>query len=347
MSKPDAWAVTAAAARHVGNVFVAAEVGGTHARLALLARDPAPGSLPAVLDYQVYEGAQWPGLLAIFQHFMKQAGGVARHGVLAIAGYVLDDQVVNRNLPWPVSLRELREGLGLERLEAVNDLEAIAYAAGLAAPSEAAMVLPARAAERGQGPLLVMGAGTGFGMAALLREGEHVKVLPTESGHISLAPGNDLEVDVLRLLLKERGRACYEDLLSGPGVLQLYLAICRLQGVQPRCTRPASVSAAAVAGDDPQARLTLDTFCGLLGSFAADLALAYRASGVYLAGGVLLAIRPLLIGHDAFASRFLDKGVVRPFLETIDVRLVEHERWGVLGAAGLFVENQWAADRAR
>jgi len=341
MSKPDTWTATAAA-RQAGGLLVAAEVGGTHARLALMRHDEGAARPPVVLDYRVYACAEWPGLLAIFRHFVRQAGVAARRGVLAIAGYVLDDEVVNRNLPWPVSLRELREGLGLERLAAVNDLEAIAYAAGFAAPSDAAVVLPGDCAGHGDGPLLVMGAGTGFGMAALLRQGACTRVLPTESGYMSLAPGNDLELNVVRLLLRERGRVCCEDVLSGPGLLRLYLVICRLRGVEARFTRPESVTVAALAGRDSNAQLALDVFCGLLGSVAGDLALAYRAGGVYLAGGVLLAIRSFLPGHEAFASRFLDKGVMRPFLEKVDVRLVEHDRWGVMGAAGLLVESRAA-----
>ena len=74
-------------------------------------------------------------------------------------------------------------------------------------------------------------------------------------------------------------------------------------------------------------------FCAMLGSFAGDLAIMFKASaGVYLAGGILPAFRDFLLASE-FPSRFLNKGVMRTFLASVPVRMIEHGSLGVEGAA--------------
>jgi glucokinase len=110
--------------------FLAADVGGTHARIGLVSREP-DGSRPVtVLQYHRYACAEWPSLTAVLQDFVGQLD----HSVhvdrcaVASAGYVLGDAIVNDNLPWPVSIRDIRDSLGIEQLAVVNDFEAVAYA---------------------------------------------------------------------------------------------------------------------------------------------------------------------------------------------------------------------------
>ncbi|OOQ35702.1 glucokinase, partial [Helicobacter pylori] len=51
---------------------------------------------------------------------------------------------------------------------------------------------------------------------------------------------------------------------------------------------PQIISERALNGDYPICRLTLDTFCSMLGTLAADVALTLGArGGVYLCGGII------------------------------------------------------------
>jgi len=61
--------------------------------------------------------------------------------------------------------------------------------------------------------------------------------------------------------------------------------------------------------------------------------------GVFLAGGILPQIRDLLL-DGTFARRFFNKGVMRPYLEQVPVRLMEHGQLGVIGAASLYMDGQ-------
>ena len=49
-------------------------------------------------------------------------------------------------------------------------------------------------------PIVVLGAGTGFGVAGLARSGRGEIAVATEGGHAAFAPYDDLEAEVLRRL---------------------------------------------------------------------------------------------------------------------------------------------------
>ncbi|MEO6800512.1 MAG: glucokinase [Rhodanobacter sp.] len=336
-----------ASARGANQPFLAADVGGTHARIGLVSGDSDGRPPISVLHYHRYGCADWASLTAMMQDFVARltdtphataAAGI-RDCAVACAGYVLDDAIVNGNLPWSVSIRELRKELGFHRLAVINDFQAVAYAAQFVDPAETRPIIET-VQRRSSGPKLVMGPGTGLGSAVLLPGHPRVRVLATEAGQISLAPGNEREIEVLRVLGRDRPYVSVEDALSGPGLLKLYRALGELRGANPRWLTPAEVTAAAMAGNDPTAVETLDLFCGLLGSFVADLALLYGASGgVYLAGGILPQIQPFLLGS-TFAERYFNKGVMRAWLQQVPVRLIEHGQLGVIGAAGWFLDEE-------
>jgi glucokinase len=320
--------------------FLAADVGGTHARIGLVSPRPDGRRPVTMLEYRRYACAEWPSLTAVLKDFVSQIGvGHVSHCAVASAGYVLDDAIVNDNLPWRVSIRDIRDSLGIDRLAVINDFEAVAYATQFLAQADTAAVIET-AAPRVDGPVLVMGPGTGLGSAVLLPGQPRATVLATEAGQIALAPGNEREIEILRLFARERAYVPFEHALSGPGLVNLYRAVCSLRQVPAALAQPAEVTAAAVAGSDAAAVEALDVFCGLLGSFVGDLVLLYGArGGVFLAGGILPQIRELL-QRSHFAERFFNKGVMRPYLEQIPVRLMEHGQLGVIGAAGLYLDGQ-------
>lgn len=318
--------------------FLAADVGGTHARIGLVRGSRGAGQV-AVLAYRKYVCADYDGLAAILHDFLDIAGRPpVTHGALACAGYPIDGVVVNDNLPWKVAVADVRATLGLDELSLINDFEALAYATQYLDPDATTPLTDAiEATERG--PLVVVGPGTGLGSAVLIRDQAQPMVLATEAGQISLAPGTALERDLLALLATRDSHVSCEHVLSGPGLLTLYRALCTLRGAPATLDTPNAVTAAALADADPVARQALETFCGLLGSFVGDLAMLYGAGGgVYLAGGILPQIRDFLL-RSRFVERFLDKGRMRAFLERVPVRLMEHGQLGVIGAAGWYLDH--------
>ncbi|WP_232823497.1 glucokinase [Dyella sp. C9] len=323
--------------------FLAADVGGTHARIGLVSPRPDGARPVTVLQYHRYACADWPSLTAVLRDFVSQLDRSVQvdRCAVASAGYVLGDAIVNDNLPWPVSIRDIRDSLGIGQLAVVNDFEAVAYATQFLGQTDTTPEIETHAAPA-TGPVLVMGPGTGLGSAVLLPGQPHATVLATEAGQIARAPGKEREIEILRYLARDRAYVSFEHALSGPGLLNLYRALCSLGDQAPRLTQPSQVTQAALERSDAAAVEALEVFCGLLGSFVGDLVLLYGArGGVFLAGGILPQIRDVLL-TSSFRQRFFNKGVMRAFLQQVPVRLMEHGQHGVIGAAGLYLDGQYA-----
>ncbi|MHC1478640.1 glucokinase [Frateuria aurantia] len=317
------------------SVVLAADVGGTHARIGLVGLWPSQHQPVTFLAGKTYQGAQWPSLVAILNDYLTTLALEARptRAVIAIAGYPQDGVIISQNLPWPVSIQVLQQALGLAELRVVNDFAALAAAVRWLPAGEGRGLIEGREAVTEGQPVVVLGPGTGLGCAALLGDAQRRMVLPTEAGQIALAAGTARELTVLRHLLQQHDPVLTGDVLSGPGLLLLYRCLLELDGRMATGATPSEVSQAALTGGDPLAVEALEIFCGLLGSLCGDLAILFGATGgIYLAGGILPSIEPFL-RRSSFPQRFFNKGVMQPFLSRIPVRLIDHGQLGIIGAA--------------
>ena len=314
-----------------GAPFLAADIGGTHARLALVQR--RPDDTIAVLDSETYPCADFGSLAEIVSGFLSRPGcDAVNDAAIGCAGMRRDDMVISINLPWPVSLSELR-GLGIARVHAVNDFVAVAHAVQCMGPESSVLLCGPEAAM--EGPSLVIGPGTGLGAAFRIRAGAHTIVLPSEAGQTAFAPGTPRELAVLAKMMERRPHVSVEQIVSGPGLLKLYRALCELDGVAASCATPAAVADAARAGE-AQALEAAITFCDVLGSLLGDLVMVGGATSVYIAGGMLPRMRDF-IDRSGFHARFTNKGVLRALLEQVPVRLIDHPHKGVIGAADWYL----------
>ena len=318
--------------------FIAADVGGTHARVALVR--PQGGGRLSLERYESFVCADFPDLGAILRAFLTSLGGPAiGAAAIACAGYCLDGTIINTNLPWTVSLERIRSDLGLAQVEFVNDFEAVAYATPHLAADDATLLTVAADAPS-EAPTLIVGPGTGLGAAVRIPTAHGHVVLATEAGQSAFAPGSEREIDVLRILRRRAHHVSIEQVLSGPGLVNVYAALCELGAKPAALQTPADVTQAALQGFDAIARDALDTFCGVMGSVLGNLVLLYGAQGgAFLAGGILPQIKSYLAGSN-FLERFVDKGAMRPVLERVPVRLIEHRQLGVLGAASWFLQQR-------
>jgi glucokinase len=323
------------------DAFIAADVGGTHVRIGLVSAAAEPSRSVRVLEYRKYVCAQYAGLTEIIEDFLAGLSGVrVARGVIASAGYPLEDgTVITANLPWRLSPQEIRGRLGFDDFKLVNDFEAVAHAAAHVDASQV-LQLTGPATAPVQGPILILGPGTGLGAAVWIPTGKQAVVLPTEAGHAALTASTAIEMALLAEMLKQRTHVPTEHALSGPGLMNLHMALCAVRGSESNYTTPGEITAAALADSDPLARESLEIFCGLLGSVVGDMALLYGAQGgVYLAGGILPQIRDFLL-NSRFVERFLNKGPMREALERIPVKLVEHGQLGVIGAASWYLDQR-------
>lgn len=322
--------------------FLAADIGGTHARVALMRASRGAPHEVETLAYRKFVCAEFPGLTELLQTFVNaDVRAPVKHCVLACAGQILGEDVVNDNLAWPIHLTQLRQTLALDDVAVLNDFEALGYAL------DGALALGGRHLCGPQspthGPTLVIGPGTGLGAAVHLPGPAGGFVLATEAGQMDYAPHTLRERAVLAHLAPDGGYVASELIVSGPGLWTVYAAVCALDGKAPALATPEAVTAAAAAGHDAHAVEAVAIFCGSLGSFTGNLAMAFMATGgVYLAGGFLSSMFGLL-AQSTFEQRFLHGRSARALLAQVPVWVTEHGRHGVQGAARWYLKRGLAA----
>ncbi len=316
-------------------VLLAADVGGTYARIGLVSFG---GSTPHVSCFEKYRCADYPTLAAIFERFLADNGNAhIAAGAIAVAGYALDDDIINNNLPWRVSLSQTRRAIGLDDLQVVNDFTAVAHATNYVTARDVTQI--AASASPLEGPVLVVGPGTGLGAAVRIPTARSTVILSTEAGHAALTASNDLEIEILKFFLRDGSHVPTEHAISGPGLANVYTALRAIRGAKAQSITPREIAETALDGSDALAVETLNVFCGWLGSTVGNLVLTYGAQGgVHLAGGILPQIKEFLVQSD-FTQRFRDKGALTQVLERVPVSLIDHGQLGVIGAASWYADN--------
>jgi glucokinase len=293
------------------------DVGGTHTRLACW----EDGTLRE--EHTVPSGAH-EGLLGPVREWLAHTGIAPERACFGVAGPVRQGRCVATNLPWIVDEKHLGESLGVP-VRVVNDFHAAARGVTLLGPGDSEPLL-AGDAEHGA-PLAVLGAGTGLGEAVVVGN----QVVPGEGAHAEFGPANARELRLAAWLIARQGRATWEDVLSGPGLVAIQRFLAGEQGAGTPAWLDDPDAPARVAASCPEA---LDWFAGLYGAEAGNLALRVLArGGVWLCGGIAPRILPALRAG-RFAERFHAKGKVSAALEGIPVRVVTHPGVGLLGAAG-------------
>ncbi len=179
----------------------------------------------------------------------------------------------------------------------------------------------------------MIGPGTGLGVSGLIPDGRRWVLVAGEGGHVTLAASTPEEDAMIGILRTRWGHVSAERVLSGAGLVNLYQAICAIDGTTPRALTPADVTRAAIDGTDPTCVRVFAQFCAFLGSVAGDLALTLGATGgIYIAGGILLRFKEAFAASP-FRERFESKGRFGGMLAKIPTRLILEESPALLGLA--------------
>ncbi len=307
-------------------VGLVGDIGGTNARFALI------DSAGHVRNPHTLKAADYSSLGEAITRYLQQTTGRQRptRAVLAVAGPVVDGEIAFTNLSWQVSECDLLAQFEFEGVKLLNDFAAQALAAPLLEPDNLRVLGPAVPAAAG-GPLVVMGAGTGFGVAGLARGTLRDIPISTEGGHAGFAPSDEVEIELWKRQQAKFGRVSIERLLSGSGIYDIYQGLAEISGWEAPLTSEMAVSEAAAT--DPLAAATLDRFCGIMGSVAGDLALTFGArGGVFISGGIAPRLADRL-ASGSFRARFEDKDRLSEYLREIPTSLVLHPYPAILGAA--------------
>ena len=195
-----------------------ADIGGSKSRFAL-AHSAGPPERVLVIENDTVAD-----LDAAVARYLEETGARPRAATLAVAGPVEGEEIALTNrTSWRLRRREFAKRFGFSRLRVLNDFEAIAWALprlGSAQTRPLGKPVAPRA-----GVKVVLGPGTGLGVAALLPADGRWHVVASEGGHASFGPQAADEIEVFARLRQECGAVSAETVLSGPGLVRLARAL--------------------------------------------------------------------------------------------------------------------------
>ncbi|NIP14528.1 MAG: glucokinase [Pseudomonadales bacterium] len=309
--------------------YLVADIGGTNARLAL--------SDGARLESRVMVAstASLNDVAGLAEAVRSAFDDPSLAGCcVAMAGPVHGNQGSMTNESLTVSGDALGAELGCP-VRVVNDFYAMAR--GIPFLGHLHRIGPG---EPRDGVRALIGPGSGLGMGVLVpMPGRPPLVLPSEGGHADLAPGSPLEQEVLQVLAARLAHVSWESVLSGPGLVNLYAALCAIWGVPEEELAPEEISRQGLAVEDPICHQVLELFFGFLGAAAGNLALTVCAEGgVYIGGGIV----PQLVDFadsSPLRRRFEERGVLTDYAARLPLYIIEDEFPGLLGAVACLADQ--------
>jgi glucokinase len=315
-------------------MLLACDIGGTKTELALY---DCSGPTAVEVASALYRSRTYPTFEQVLQEFLQ--GRRIDAAGFAVAGPVVHGRCKTTNLPWELDERSLSQLLGAPVVLS-NDFSATVLGIPELAPGDLEVL--SEGERDPNGPLAVIGAGTGLGEGSAVPVAGGLRVLPSEGGHSDFAPRNELEFELLRFLSRRvGGRVSVERVVSGPGLIALYEFV-RASGLAPADRETEAqmrtgdaaevIGRRGTAGEDPACERALGLFMSVYGAEAGNLALKLLPTGgLFIAGGMAPKLITALRGGE-FMRALLDKGRMRPVLESIPIAVVMNRRIALLGA---------------
>lgn len=300
-------------------MILGGDLGGTKTLLALAERQD--GRLHIVRQ-QRYASQDYPTFDALLADFLADRPAIDS-ACFGVAGPTDGRHAKLTYLPWQLDAGQLTSRFRLGRVVLLNDFAAAAH--GLAHVADDDIITLHVGQPLDQAPRVILGAGTGLGVAGLLWQDGRYRVIPGEGGHFGFAPQTAQQGELWHWLLAQNGRVTTEDIVSGPGLARIYTFLAGQQRT------PEEIGQAALTGAEASAGTALRLWLECYGAFAGDLALHWLArGGVYLAGGIAAKLLPQT-NPGPLVDAFLAKREHRDLIETMPLRLLTAEDLGLRG----------------
>jgi glucokinase len=309
-------------------MILGGDLGGTKTLLALA--EVSDGRLHIVRQ-QRYASPEHPDFEQVLADFLADAPPIEA-ACFGVAGPTDGQSARLTYLPWQLDAGQLCRRFNIGRITLANDFAAAANGLPLVEPAQILSLHAGQPTERA--PRVILGAGTGLGVAGLVWENAGYRVIPGEGGHLGFSPQTLEQGELWRWLLDKNGRVTTEDIVSGPGLARIYAFL------GGSAQQPEAIGQAALAGKDPRAVHALKLWLACYGAFAGDLALHWLArGGVYLAGGIAAKLLPH-VDSEPFINAFLAKREHAELVAGVPINLLTTEDLGLRGALALAAKGQ-------
>jgi len=330
---------------------LAGDIGGTNARFIYAEVDAKAKRINnrRIIAKKSYASVNYSSFIEVLNAFLREHNitGSIDAACFAVAGPVRNGVVAVTNLPWVISEKELEKNLQISKVKLINDFIAVVY--GLDELKDIDFVTLQQGEVNSnstkdissQPNAVVIGAGTGLGVAHRIWLNNHYYALSTEAGHAGFAPENELQCQLLRWLQKTQSHVSLENILSGKGLVTIYNFLCEQEQLAESVAvveamqknDPAQViTEYALSARDDLCHKTLECFIDIYGSATGNAALHFfPVDEVYIAGGIASNIKDLLVG-DRFLNAFNNKGLMSANMKQITIKLILQENIGLYGA---------------
>ena len=304
------------------------DVGGTYARFAL---EVARGKFEHKQSLRCADYADFQSTVTAY--LSRLPVNRIRNSAVAIANPVAGDLVRMTNYHWQFSIEEMRERLHFDNLVVVNDFTALAMSLPSLLPHQRRQVGGGAPVARSVHGLI--GAGSGLGVSGLIPAAQGWIALGTEGGHTSFSPCDEREVQILQFAWRQLSHVSFERLLSGPGIELIYRALADRAGVAGEGLSAPDITQRALEASDPLCVEVIETFCTILGTAAANLAVTQGAfGGIYIGGGIVPRLGEFF-DRSGFRRRFEDKGRFGSYMQGIPTYVITAEDATFMGASAI------------
>jgi len=321
-----------------------ADIGGTKTVLAVARKKEAGIELLALKRYESRKFASFDDILDSYQS--ENPSITIQALCAAVAGPIIDNRCVPTNLKMTIDGGQLVRKFGLDRAIILNDLEASGYGLEMIPGSSLVKIR----GETTHGNRVLISPGTGLGESIIhFIDGRYIPI-PSEGGHTDFAPFNGATMRLWSFLKRSQTRVAVEDLLSGPGMNNIYKFLVSESGADLKddvqsdlAAEPgAAVAKWAIEQNDHSAIQAIHLFLDILAAESGNLALkAMSYGGIYIGGGIVPQLIRFL-DKTKFGSIMADKGTHRLILEKMPIFVVNDTRLPLYGAANFMISTEQA-----
>jgi glucokinase len=303
------------------------DIGGTNARFALVA--PGKSELMSIKTLQCTKFETVQEAIKSYLSSINDAEIVS--ACIASAGTTHLDVFKPANNDWVINKSNVSSALNDIQVNWINDFSAQALATTTLKSND--VIVINKGAVQPERVRLVIGPGTGLGTCGLINSFNGWVPLPAQGGHSDFAPNSSLEIEIWTLLQKQFGHVAVERILSGPGIVNLYKALCQINEKEVLFNSPSEITSAAIkVNPDSISKETLHMFCRIFGSVTGSIALSTGClGGIYITSDLVRNFLDFFIDSD-FLKSFEDKGRLKYYMTDIPIFISKKENMGLIGS---------------
>ena len=303
------------------------DIGGTNARFALVA--PGKSELMSIKTLQCTKFETVQEAINSYISSIKDAEIIS--ACIASAGTTHLDVFKPANNDWVINKSNVSSALNDIQVNWINDFSAQALATTTLKSND--VIIINQGAVQPERVRLVIGPGTGLGTCGLINSSNGWVPLPAQGGHSDFAPNSSLEIEIWTLLQKQFGHVAVERILSGPGIVNLYKALCQINRKEVLFNSPSEITSAAIkVNPDSISKETLHLFCRIFGSVTGSIALSTGClGGIYITSDLVRNFLDFFIDSD-FLKSFEDKGRLKYYMTDIPIFISKKENMGLIGS---------------